>query len=200
MVRSNRYKTMLTGVVQNYLTRMNDPHINLFLRHWPEPGSATRDLKKSTLPVLTCLPEMTEVTAPDILQIVKLLQVAANDLAWGQTYSSEDFGATFLNRYGWTELIGTRGFIVSSRMACGFLLLGPEIEYPIHRHEAEEVYIPLTGPSFWKRNNNEWISREAGMPIYHDPWEPHAIRTDLVPLLAIYLWQGGDLAQKSLID
>ena len=74
---------------------------------------------------------------------------------------SQDFGPEFLERYGWTELIGNRGIIYSNRIACGFLLLGPEIEYPSHRHEAKEVYIPLTGRTQWKYNNDGWVFRES---------------------------------------
>jgi len=192
--------TALIYHVQNYLTSLNDVHLNSFLSHWPKPGSTIRSFVKKTLPVLTWLPDVVKATTPDTVPTAKLLAAVANHLAWSQTYSSEDFGSKFLKRYGWVELVGTRGVIASNRIACGFLLLGPEIEYPLHRHEAEEVYVPLTGRTYWMHNNGGWISREAGLPIYHETWMPHAIRTDAVPLLAIYLWQGGDLAQKSLID
>ncbi len=200
MNHSDKYATTLIHHVRNYLTRINDAHLNSFLSHWPEPDGPARSLSKSTLPVLTWLPDVIKAATPDTVPIAKLLATAANHLAWGQTYLPEDFGSIFLERYGWTELVGTRGVIASNRIACGFLLLGPEIEYPSHRHEAEEIYVPLTGQTYWMRNNKGWISRDAGLPIYHETWMPHAIRTDAVPLLAIYLWQGGDLAQKSLID
>jgi hypothetical protein len=85
-------------------------------------------------------------------------------------------------------------------MACGFLFLGPQIEYPRHRHEAEEVYVPLTGHSLWKQGNQDWDYRATGLSIYHASWVPHAMRTETVPLLALYLWRGGNLAQKSRIE
>ena len=44
------------------------------------------------------------------------------------------------------------------------------------------------------------FSGKAGVPIYHEPWMPHAIQTNAVPLLAIYIWQGDNLTQKSMID
>ena len=190
----------LINHVRCYLTRINNAHLSSFLSHWPEPGSVTRSSIKSTLPVLKWLPDTVKVSAPREVMVIKQLTIVASDLAWGQTYSSEDFGYKFLERYGWTELVGNRGIIYSNRIACGFLLLGPEIEYPPHRHEAEEAYIPLSGPTQWKYNNNGWVSRKAGVPVFHEPWMPHAIKTDAVPLLAIYLWRGGDLTQKSLID
>jgi hypothetical protein len=105
-----------------------------------------------------------------------------------------------LEKYGWAELIGLRGPVPSTEIACGFLLLGPHIEYPEHSHEAEEVNIPLNAPTFWMRGHDEWVSRPAGVPLYHESWLVHAMRTEATPLLALYLWRRGDLTQKSRID
>jgi hypothetical protein len=132
--------------------------------------------------------------------IVKMLASLASHITWGQTYSAHEFGAGFLEKYGWTELIGLRGPIASNRIACGFLFLGPEIEYPRHSHEAEEVYVPLTEQTLWQQSNQDWAYRAPGLPIHHASWVPHAMRTETVPLLALYLWHGGNLAQKSYIE
>ena len=97
-------------------------------------------------------------------------------------------------------LIGQRGPIASDHIAFGFLLLAPGTEYPPHRHAAEEVYLPLTGPSFWKMGDDEWKNRPIGVPLYHRSWLTHTMRSESVPLLALYLWRGGNLVQKSRID
>lgn len=186
--------------VRNYLTHLNDDFLNIFLNQWPVPGNNPQLKQNSTLPVLAWLADMVNAAEDEQKTIAKQLSSSASDLLWCQTYSPEDFGIEFLDRYGWTELIGNRGVIYSNHMACGFLLLGTEIEYPSHRHEAAEVYIPLTGQTFWMCNNDEWVSRKAGIPIYHEPCVPHAIKTHTLPLLAIYIWKGNNLTQKSLID
>ncbi len=124
---------------------------------------------------------------------------AADALEWRQTYTTADFGREFLDRYGWTELIGLRGPIPSQRIACGFLMLGPEIEYPAHAHEAEELYLPLAGEALWMRGEEGFVARAPGALVEHPSWMPHAMRTGRNPMLAIYLWRGGDLAAKSKI-
>jgi len=78
--------------------------------------------------------------------------------------------------------------------------LCPEIEYPRHSHEAEEVYVLLTGQTLWQRDDQDWAYRAAGLPIYHASGVPHAMRTESVLLLALYLWRGGNLVQKSRIE
>ena len=109
------------------------------------------------------------------------------------------FRRRFLERYGWTELIGLRGPIASERLACGFLLLGAQVEYPAHAHEAEEIYLALAGRALWRRGEGEFEPRAPGSLIRHASWETHAMITRDEPLLALYMWRGGDLAAKSKI-
>jgi hypothetical protein len=131
---------------------------------------------------------------------VALLAETAEELDWRQTYSAEDFGVAILQRYGWTELIGLRGPIPSEAVAAGFLLLGPEVEYPSHSHEAVELYLPLAGTALWKRGSGDYEAVPPGKVIRHGSSEPHAMTTRQEPLLAVYVWRGGDLRAKSRID
>jgi hypothetical protein len=186
--------------IRDFLEGIKYVHIESFLADWPSANCITRSVLPHRLPVLSWLSAAVKAAGKKTEGIVKMLAAQANHIAWGQTYSAEDFGAGFLEKYGWTELIGLRGPIASDRIACGFLFLGPQIEYPRHRHEAEEVYVPLTGQTLWQRNNQDWAYRAAGLPIYHAPRMPHAMRTETVPLVALYLWRGDNLAQKSIIE
>ena len=121
------------------------------------------------------------------------------DLAWSQTYGAADVSAAFLDRYGWTELIGLTGPIASQRLACGFLLLGPAVEYPSHHHPAEEIYLVLSGTADWRRGDEPWMQRPPGALVHHPPDMRHAMRTGDAPLLALYLWRGDGLTQNAII-
>jgi mannose-6-phosphate isomerase-like protein (cupin superfamily) len=94
-------------------------------------------------------------------------------------------------------VIGLRGPVASERLAVGFLLLGPETEYPAHHHAAEEIYVQLSGLALWRRSEEDWRLRTPGTPIHYASGQSHAMRTRQTPLLALYLWRGGDLAEKS---
>jgi hypothetical protein len=107
--------------------------------------------------------------------------LAAPRLAWRQTYSADYFGVRFLENYGWTEFIG------------------PEMEYPAHAHEAEEILHSSGRARHWRRDAQDWRLRAPVESIFHPSWAPHAMRTDRQPLLALYVWRAGDITQKSRI-
>jgi len=190
----------LANAVYDYLIGLDEIGLSLFLKDWPCEPFNTRFVSQTDLPVLSYLPKLVPGTNKEAEKLVKMLKTSAEHLCWGQTYTAEDFGAGFLEKYGWTELIGLRGPTDSKDIACGFLLLGPDIEYPMHSHESVEVYVPLSSQGLWVQGNDPWVTRPSGVPIYHKSWLTHGIRTESTPLLALYLWRGGDLAQKSHID
>jgi hypothetical protein len=190
----------LVYVIYDYLIGIDNICLAPFLAGWPSEPFKTRTVPQNTLPVLSYLPEVVAETNVETERIIKMLKISAKHLRWGQTYTAVDFGPTFLEKYGWAELIGLRGPIDSKNIACGFLLLGPDIEYPKHSHEADEVYVPLTSQTLWVQGFDDWVSRPSGVPIYHGSLLTHGMRTESTPLLALYLWRGGNLTQKSNID
>lgn len=160
---------------------------------------AERVLEPVTLPCLAHLPRAAAIAGPSAAPLARLLADSAPELRWGQTYAAADFGADFLEGYGWTELFGTRGHFASDRIAGGFLLLGPRLVYPDHHHIAEEIYIPLTGGTEWRKGEGDFDVRAAGEIVHHLSGVSHAMRTGAEPLLAFYLWRGGPLDQRSVI-
>lgn len=175
------------------------PEAAAFLADWPE-GGTRRAQAACVLPVCRWLKGMASGRVDGLADgLAGEVTRGAAALEWRQTYGTADFGAGFLERYGWTEVVGLRGPIPSTRVAAGFLLLGPEVTYPPHAHEAAEVYLPLSGVAWWQKGDAEFQPVPMGQAIWHAPWVPHAMRTGAEPMLALYLWRGGDLAAKSVI-
>lgn len=189
----------LAAAARRLLDGFGQAELRPFLDDWPAADAARRAVDPRPLPVLRWLDRLAPWAAEETRPLVDGVVAAAAGLAWGQTYAAADFGERFLERYGWSELIGLRGPIASDRLACGVLLLGSDLEYPAHSHAAEEIYLPLAGTALWLRGEEGWRSRRPGELIHHPPGIAHAMRTDEQPLLALYLWRGGDLAQKSTI-
>jgi len=88
------------------------------------------------------------------------------------------------------EIIGPMGQITHHAVRAGLLFQDAEILYPSHRHAAEEIYLPLSGPAAWQTANSAWRQHAFGDIIHHLPFQPHAIRTAQTPLLAIWGWTG----------
>lgn len=182
------------------LQSLQEPALAPFLADWPRT-SQQRTIAASHLPVLRWLPEIVRDAAPFGFELVAEMYRAAPSLAWRQTYTSKDLDRAFLDNYGWSEILGSgNGPLTSERIACGFLILGPSTHYPRHRHEAEEIYLPLSGTAAWQQGDAVWQERAPGTLIHHASDEPHAMRTGGSPLLALYLWRSDNLGQKARLD
>jgi hypothetical protein len=164
--------------------------------NWDMPQ---RELVPRSLFCLRHLGKAADFAPPETKSLARLLADECENLRWGQTYTAEDFGPDFLDNYGWVEVFGTRGHFANTTVAGGFLLLGPHTVYPDHHHVAEEIYIPLTGGSLWRMRKAPLGPRAAGEVIHHRANVSHAMATLREPLLALYLWRGGDLAQRSTV-
>jgi hypothetical protein len=175
------------------------PALAPFLAEWPCTEKC-RAVLPARLPVVRWLPAASGDAPRFSAALVAALCGAAPLLAWRQSYTAREAGADFLNNYGWSEMIGVHGPFASKRIACGFLLLAPSTLYPHHRHEAEEIYMPLAGTTAWQKGAHPWREQPPGTLIRHASEEPHAMQTGARPLLALYLWRSTNLSQKSRLD
>lgn len=158
-----------------------------------------RRLDPHPLDCLRHLDRIEQCAGPETRPLTQFVADHRNDFRWGQTYTASDFGKDFVDNYGWLEVFGTRGHFANDNVAAGFLILGPNLTYPDHHHIAEEIYIPLTGGTKWRMGDGGFGIRAAGEVIHHASNVNHAMRTGEEPLMALYIWRGGPLAQKSTI-
>jgi hypothetical protein len=210
----------LVALTRRLLEETGSESLVPFLADWPQV-TAARAIVASTLPVLRWLPAIVALTAQSgasamgpgasttvtgasasmlAAALAEGLVRAAPSLEWRQTYANRDRDDEFLDNYGWSELIGLRGPLCSERLAVGFLMLGAHTLYPRHCHEAEEIYVPLSGTAEWMQGDGIWREKIPGRLIHHASLEPHAMRTAAQPLLALYLWRGAHLSQSSRLD
>lgn len=189
----------LDEMAHRLLENMHLPALQPFLSEWPQPAPR-RASQASSLPVLHYLPLLRAGAPPFSEAMVDALTGKAASVAWRRSYSSPSVSAQFLDNYGWTEFVGLTGPLAGKQLACGVLLLGPDTTYPAHHHEAEEIYVPLSGKAAWKQGGGDWREQHPGTVIHHAPQESHAMRTGSAPLLALYLWRSDNLAQKSQLD
>jgi mannose-6-phosphate isomerase-like protein (cupin superfamily) len=120
-------------------------------------------------------------------------------LHWEQSYKKEEglVPDAMLAGYGFAEIIGRQGPFVSERIRAGIGIWGPDIVYPRHRHEAEEVYIVLAGSAEFTVGASAKHTHGVGDVIFVESNTPHGFRTTGQSLVVYYLWQAGDLRQQS---
>ncbi len=191
--------SQLADRAHKLLIGLSAPGLRSFLEEWPRP-SAPRSVVPSSVPALRWLPRIHDAAPKFSSEFVDAMVTAAPSLAWRRSYSPALVGAAFFDNYGWTELLGLTGPVVSEHLACGVLLVGPHLTYPPHRHEAEEIYVPLASVAAWQDGTGRWRERPPGEVIHHASHEPHAMQTGASPLLALYLWRSRHLAQQSQLD
>lgn len=183
------------------LDALSSPVLREFLAHWPEEPPARRIVEAAGQPVLGQLAKIADEAPEFSAGLIRELCRLAPSLNWRQTYRSGEVSAAFLDNYAWSEFLGLTGPVPSRHLAVGLLLLGPDTDYPQHRHEAQEIYVPLSGTAWWWKESADWCEQPPGAVIHHRHHEAHAMRTGASPLLAAYLWQATDLGQKArLVD
>ncbi len=181
------------------LVALESPLITDYLTLWPA-GALRPPAVPAAIPGLRHLPAAADLAPAFSAPFALALKSAAPALTWRRSYTPQIVEPEFWDNYGWTELVGLTGPAPSERLACGVMLLGPGVTYPLHHHEAEEMYVPLSGIADWKMGKHAWEALPPGSVIQHPSNASHAMRTGDAALLALYLWRSDNLAQKSQLD
>ena len=116
-----------------------------------------------------------------------------NDCYESLIWRSPGFGRLppeITNHVAVVEIIGPSGMIEDSRFRFGLLLQDPEVHYAKHQHAAEELYLVLNGEAAWAVDNNESTIHGEGEFIHHAENQPHQMKTNDKPLLAMWTWLG----------
>lgn len=187
--------------IRRLFVRSEHQAVTRIMQNWPGTlCSSTKPLPRN-LPVTQFLQEAKRNAPKETASLVHELSKQAPRLSWNQTYTSDDLDRMFLDRYGWTAMLGSSGYVDSEILLSGFLLLGPDVEYPVHRHSAEEIYVVLSGEATWKVGDADWQPKPAGSIIHNPPWQRHGMRTVREqPLLIGYLWNAGLIEKSQLLS
>ena len=121
---------------------------------------------------------------------VSLLSVM-HQLKWRTPSKNHDDGpdvAIFSRNFSATTIIGVGGLLPSNKVTAGFSLQASDTYYPPHAHYAEESYWIIGGDGDWKVGTKPWFAVGPGDSIYHESEARHAMQTNELPLLAVWLW------------
>ena len=118
----------------------------------------------------------------------------APHLEWRLTYTEDEVGADFLQRFGWFELLGPDGHFLTDqvRMTVGYW--GPNLHYGRHQHEPEELYTVVSGQGAFMLDGADTLTLGPGDTRLHPSNQPHALDTHDHPILTFVIWRGDGLA------
>lgn len=144
-------------------------------------------VEPETLPVCAWLGRaldqgLLERTAP----LVRSLRRVIGGLAWRYGYERVPRG--LIRKYGYAELLGPNGPVVSEQLILGLVLFAPRCTYPAHSHDGiKESYICLSGVV---SESNAGVYAPGSL-LFNPPNQVHRITTgDFEPTLLAYAWEG----------
>lgn len=188
----------LLETILDFVLTHPDPDVQRFAHAAANWGDTWRGVAPAHLRASDILEEATALAGPGTDEFVEVFKNARASLRWEQCYTAADgvVGNDMLSGYGYAEIIGKQGPFVSARIRAGVAAYGPRVNYPLHRHQAEEIYAVLAGSAVCSLGDDEPALRTPGDVLYHAPHVAHGLRTTDEPLVIAYLWQNGDLREK----
>jgi len=176
-----------------------DKQVEPFQKNLKNWGNIWNGGCSQLLPAGDILTSALELAPPTTRNLVALFEEHRDTLKWEQSYRKSDglVGDDMLSGYGFVEVVGKNGPFVSERVRTGIGVWGPNINYPVHHHAAEEIYIPLAGHAEFMLDDQPYERRGPEDVVHVASNMRHGFRTTTDPLVVLYVWQAGDLRQTS---
>jgi mannose-6-phosphate isomerase-like protein (cupin superfamily) len=192
----------LLDAILAYVAGHPDPGVRPFREGIANWGRDWVGVPPAHLPASATLAETLAFATPETHDLLALFSAERGSRKWEQSYTRADnlVGDDMLTGYGFAEVIGKWGPFISDRVRAGIGVWGPRIDYPLHRHQAEEVYVVLAGSAEFRLGDAPPAVARAGEAVHVTPQLTHGFRTLEEPLAVFYIWQAGDLREKSTFN
>ena len=193
----NDFRIIINKFYGNYLERNHKISFN-YKKHLKDVINATsfplefnRSYVANYQPVCRFLDDCLKKATSDTKEISSIPSQISSYLHWQiNTNYKGIYSDNFFQNESFVEVIGPSGLLIHSKIRVGFLLLGEEVFYPSHNHEALELYHIISGSSLWQIKEKKFTEKKPGDSSFHDIWVPHAMKTVGEPVLALFSWSG----------
>ena len=171
-------------------------------------GQSLRTLALGQIPTPQALPsdcllaDLPPAPTPSAQAFCHAVVAHQDFVAWKNDYTADQPGIdhAYLQRTGYFDLSGPNGPFVDAthRVMVGYWREG--LDYPLHWHAAEEMYCIAAGRTLFAVDDNPLTLREPGTCIEHASQQPHRMRMDPDPLLALIIWRGQGLVDVANLE
>lgn len=125
---------------------------------------------------------------PEIINISKILKKLNKYIRWDVGY--QNMNKDFNEKFSFGDIIGPNGIVSDQNITLGFVLIGPYLNYPAHKHPAVELYTIMSTKILWSINNKKFKEKYFLENVHHKEMELHEMETKEYPFLGIYTWIG----------
>ena len=139
-----------------------------------------------TNPLSDLLPQIkqTSVALPTLCQnMVSSVIDLADDLPWYQRPVANN--PSFMESHVNAQIIGPEGLEVRQDLIVGVTLMRPNVDYPDHQHEPEELYLVLSEGN-WRQDDMPWYTPGLGGLVYNPSNVFHGMKSLSTPLIALW--------------
>lgn len=127
--------------------------------------------------------------APSLRPALDAIAGGRDELSWRQS-CRPDAPDLYNDNHAFVELAGPDGHVPAEDFRFGLFLLGPDVFYPSHIHEAEEIYLILSGTAQWQQDDAPFRPEPPGSIVHNASLQPHAMQVAAEPLLMFWGWCG----------
>lgn len=155
------------------------------IARWQVPTGQTGRQAPARLPVCDWIgPAVTATEAGPRAGLATAFAGLAGGLVWkpsGRRGGLPAFAAGHAN----ATVLGPGGLEQSDALLIGATVMAPGVEYPLHSHAPEEVYLSLS-PGEWWNEAMDWTDPGPTGAIYNPPGIGHRMRSGTAPFLALW--------------
>ena len=147
-----------------------------------------QDQKANPLSDVLLQIEHTSDKLPDrYREIVGCIVALSDHLPWYQrpALNNDTFMAGHVN----AQIIGPEGLEVRQDLIVGVTLMRPDLDYPDHQHEPQELYLVLSDGRWRQGNdkgNGDWHTPGLGGLVYNKSNVMHGMKSVATPLIALW--------------
>ena len=113
-------------------------------------------------------------------------------LNWYQLFDGEGIDPALAEGLFAAQIVGKKGLVKSSNFYMGLFLLCPNVHYPLHQHNALEIYYALSGTLQLQhgRKKMPFLIKNGEYSITPSN-QVHSLTTSNEPCLLCYMWVSG---------
>ncbi|MCO7238390.1 dimethylsulfonioproprionate lyase family protein [Aeromicrobium sp. CnD17-E] len=168
--------------IRSHMRRVRETIADVF-----EDNPEVIDREPARLPVVNHLGRALDLgSRGDLSTLSDSIRRISDRLTWEHGYEKVPRGLA--KKYGYCEIVGPRGPVVTDRIVLGLVLFAPEAVYPQHHHRGiQESYVAIAGE--WSENDG--AVHAPGSLILNEAGHEHRITTGRQsPCLLAYSWLG----------